>query len=155
MAVAVDSDPVVIATNGLVGTIVDAITVLLAGVTIVLVLRVVAVVPGTDAGVGPVVPGLDSITVFKGEVTLVFMISEPPVVFTIVFLVFPSLFILFSVLPPVIPPYLLILPMGCGTFGSSGGPEVGGPVVGGCWSGFHCEISQSLHDLVTLPDSLQ
>ena len=112
MAAAVDSDPVVIATNGLVGAIVDAITVLLAGVTIVLVLRVVAVVPGVSVGVGPLEPSLDSIIVFKGEVTLVFMVSEPPVVFTIVFLVFPLLFVLFLVLPPIIPPFFPILPMG-------------------------------------------
>ena len=133
------------------GATTEAITVLLTGVIIVLVLRVVAVVPYI-IGVEPVEPVLD-----KAEVTLVLVVSKPLVVFTIVFLVFPSLFVLFSVLPPVFSPFSLILPMGYGTLGNPkvGEPVVGGSVDGGCLGGIHRKILQSSHDLTTFPSFLQ
>ena len=137
MAVAVGSDPVVTATDGMVGATVAAIVaVLLAGVTVVLVLRVVAVAPsiGEPVAFRPV-----PVIVLRGNVTLVLVASELPVVP-------PMEFPMFSMLPPVFPPVfplLPILPPGMGTLGSTGGPKVGGYGVGGCWSGFHRKISQS------------
>ena len=92
------------------------VAVVLAGVTAVVVFRVGAVVPDVlgKAGVLGVLAALST--------------CEP---------------VLPPILLPILPPVLPMLPPGMGTLGSSGVAETGGQGVGGRWSGFHRDISQS------------
>ena len=131
--------------EGVDGATTDAITVLLADVKIVLVFKVVVMEPMESV--------LGSNLVSRVEVTLVPMVACPFVV-TIVFLLFPSLIVLFSFPPPEFPPLSPLIPMGCGTLGI---PEAGGLEVGGTvgWGGTHHKILQSSQDLTSFPSSLQ